>query len=117
MGDSSPFIDTEFIGTQGVGTGEPDIDLHDATMDFDEISEISMVMKATSGVSRSEWTLTRSDDEDAPEIICTMEAEAEDGGEASVRASRSAGHGPRPLVQAEHVAVTDGPRVVVTIEI
>jgi hypothetical protein len=100
-----------------MGDSSPDIDLQDAVLDFDEISEISTVMQATSSVSHSEWTLTRSDDEEAPEITCTMEAEVEEEGGASVQSSRSAGHGPRPLVQAEHVSVTDGPRVVVTIEI
>jgi hypothetical protein len=95
-----------------MGDSSPDIELQDA-VEFDDISEISTVMRATSSVSRAEWTLTRSDDAEAPEIICTMESEDEEG----VASSRSAGHGPRPLVEAEHVAVTDGPRVVVTIEL
>lgn len=97
-----------------MGDSAPDIDLHHELLDFDDVSEISAIIKASGSVRRAEWTLARSDDADAPEITCTVQEEDED--EATLRASHAAGHGPRPICEAQHVAVTEGPRVVITFE-
>jgi hypothetical protein len=45
-----------------------------------------------------------------------MQEEEEEADEADARSSHSVGHGPRPVREAERVSVTEGPRVVVTIE-
>lgn len=97
-----------------MGDSSPNIDLDQELLEFDDVSEISAIIKASVSVRRAEWTLARSEDVDAPEIICTVQQEDED--EATLRASHSAGHGPRPIRPPEQVAVTEGPRVVITLE-
>src|SRR5690606_4714648 len=98
-----------------MGDSSPDFELPDEPMEFDDVSEVSSIIRASSLVSRAEWTLARSDDVDASEIVCTVQEVEED--EVVARRFRAVGHGPRPILEAEAVTVTDGPRVVVTIEI
>jgi|SRR5690606_31509606 len=108
-----------------MGDSKPEIDLHDAVEDydshdlldavpdFDEHSEISSVVKAAFDVGRAEYTLPTSEDEDAPEVTCTLAEEFPD--ERITSASRSVGHGLRKVVQAEKIEGEDMPNVVVRI--
>jgi hypothetical protein len=110
MGESKPEIEL-----QDAVEDYDSHDLLDAVPDFEEHSEISSVVKAAFDVGRAEYTLPTSEDEDAPEVICTLADEFPD--ERVTSASRSVGHGLRRIVEPEKVDNEDVPNVIVRIEI
>ena len=111
MGESKPDIQLH----DAVDDVGPD-DLLDAVGDFEEHSEISSVIEMSQEVGSTEYTLPKSDDQDAPEVTCTLEEEFPD--ERVTSASRTVGHGLRPIKEAEKVEIEeDQPNVVVKIEI
>lgn len=90
-------------------------DLLDAVGEVEEFSEISSIVKTAQDVGSVEYTLSMSEDEEAPEITCILSDET--GDQAIARASRSIGHGLRPVVAAERGTDTEDVNVVVKIEI
>lgn len=110
MGDSSPDIQAETTEHELLDAAE---DLLDAVPEFDETSEISSVVKTSHQVSRASFTLSRPDDEEAPDVTCTFgeESDAFDG--LVARESRSEGHGSRPVVAAGTFPVSGGPKVLI----
>ncbi len=113
MSDSSPDIQVEPDESALLDATE---DLLDAVPEFDETSEISSVVQTAAHVSRASFTLSRSDDEEAPDVTCTFGEESEVLDEIVARQSRSEGHGSRPVVKPRDVPVTRGPKVLVELE-
>lgn len=111
MGDSVPDLELQDA------VDEFDVhDLLDAVPEFDDVSEISAVFRTASQVGSSKYTLPTSDDQDAPEVTCFLTEEFPD--ERVTSASRTVGHGLRPLVLAGRVEHEDDvPNVVVRIDI
>lgn len=118
MGDSRPDMTQDFLNTQ-LEDAVDDFDANDllnAVPEFDDVSEISAVFRTASQVGSAKYTLPKSDDEEAPEVTCLLTEEFPD--ERVTSASRTVGHGLRPVVAAEHFEQDeDVPNVVVRIEI
>jgi hypothetical protein len=111
MGDSMPDLELQ----DAVEDFDAD-DLLDAALGFDDATEISAVFRTASQVGSAKYTLPTSDDQDAPEVTCFLTEEFPD--ERVTSASRTVGHGLRPVVPAGQLEDDDDvPNVVVRIEI